>query len=58
MQRDRKNAKAERLRALEQLVSRIIDDIFGIIERVNVQVDLDPIVIARFPFQDRHRLKK
>ena len=54
VQRDRKNAEAERLRALKQLVSGIIDDIFGIIERVNVQIDLDPIAIAIIIAQDRH----
>jgi len=54
VQGDRKNAEAKRLRALEQLVSGIIDDVFGIIERVNVQIDLDPIAIAIIFSQDRH----
>src|SRR6267142_354215 len=43
VQRDGENAKAEESRALEQLMRGIIDNVFGIVERVKVQIELDPI---------------
>src|SRR5436853_4895959 len=43
MQGDGKHAKTELPRPLEQLMRRIIDNVLGIIERVDVKIDLDPI---------------
>ena len=43
MQSNSKDAKPERAGALEQFMRRIIERVFRIIERVDVEVDLDPI---------------
>ena len=48
MQRDRKHPKAERTRALKQLMRGIIDRVVGIIERVDMQIDFEPIALACF----------
>src|SRR6266446_5316218 len=45
VQRDGEDAETELLRALEQLMRRIIDHILRIVESVDVKIDLDPIVI-------------
>src|SRR5437588_149048 len=42
---DRENSKTKLFCALEQLMRRIIDHVLRIIERVNMQIDLDPIFI-------------
>ena len=56
VQSDGKDAEAERLRTLEQLVRGIIDHILRVIQGVDVKIDLDPIigiicahVLARLP---------
>ena len=46
VQRDRENAKSKRARAFQQLMRRKIHGVFGIIERVNVQIDFDPILVS------------
>ena len=45
VQRDGEDAETELLRALEQLMRRIIDHILRIVESMDVKIDLDPIVI-------------
>ena len=42
MQRDGKDAKTECLGTFQQLMRGVIDGVFGIIKRVNVQIDFDP----------------
>ena len=43
VQRNREHAKAEVSRPLEELLRRVIEHIFRIVQRVNVEIDLDPI---------------
>ena len=43
VQSNSEDAKPERTGALEQLMRRVIERILRIVERVNVEVDLDPI---------------
>src|SRR5438309_9062112 len=45
VQRDGENAKAEESRPFEQLMRGIIDNVFGIVERVQVQIEFDPIAL-------------
>src|SRR5690242_17634294 len=47
VQSDCENAEAELFGALQKLVRRVIDDVFRIIERMNMKIDLDPIGFAR-----------
>jgi hypothetical protein len=46
MQRNRKNAKSKRARPLQQLMGGIINSVFGIIERMDVEIDFDPILMS------------
>jgi len=46
VQRDREDAKAKRSCALKQLMRGIIDDVFGIIQGMDVQIDFDPIAVG------------
>jgi hypothetical protein len=45
VQRDGQDPKPERAGPLEKLVRRVIERIQGIIESVNMQIDLDPVLI-------------
>ena len=45
VQSDGENTKTERPGALEKLMRRIIDDVFRIVEGVNVQIEFDPIAL-------------
>ena len=47
MQRNGKRAETELARPLEQLMGRVVEPIFRILERVNMQIDLDPIFVLR-----------
>ena len=52
VQRDGEHAKAQVVRPLEQLMRGIIDDVLGIIQSVNMEIDFDPFVFvprARLP---------
>ena len=56
MQGDGKHAEAQGARPLEQLMRGIIDDILGIIQCVNMEIDLDPIAfLYRARGHDRAR---
>src|SRR5438309_9595012 len=46
MQRDRKNAESKRACPLQQLMGGIINSVFGYIERVDVMIDFDPILMS------------
>src|SRR5439155_27042301 len=46
MQRNREHAKPERSGPFEELMRGIIERVLRIVERVDVEIDLDPIVIA------------
>src|SRR4029453_12886079 len=45
VQGDRKDAKAKCARAFEQLMGGVIHRVFGVIERMNVDVDFDPFFV-------------
>jgi hypothetical protein len=45
VQRDREDAKTKCSRALQQLMRGIIDNVFGIIQGMDVQIDFDPIAV-------------
>jgi hypothetical protein len=48
MQCDRKDAKLKEASAFKQLMRGIVNGVFGIIEGVDMKIDLDPIALARF----------
>jgi len=45
VQRNREHTKSEISGSLEELVRRVIERVLWIVERVNVKIDLDPVVI-------------
>ena len=45
VQSDRESAETERLCSFEQLVGSVIETILRIVERVDVEIDLDPIFL-------------
>jgi hypothetical protein len=56
VQRDRKDAKSERVRAFQQLVRRIIDRVFGVVECMDMQIDFDPFVTIDLALTRAHAL--
>ncbi len=45
MQGDCQDAEPELARPLEKLMGRVIDDVLGVIQRVDVQIHFDPVVL-------------
>ena len=54
MECNRQRSEPERARPLQQLMSGIIEMIFRIVERVNMEVDFDPLLLVLDPADARH----